>query len=45
MYRGLLLIIVVLFMSACGTTHYTYRGKPLPQGNRSFDNRVMQAFS
>lgn len=45
MYRGLLLIIAVLFMSACGTTHYTYRGKPLPQGNRSFDNRVMQAFS
>lgn len=45
MYRGLLLIITILILSACGTTQYTYRGKPLPQGNRTFDNSVMQALS
>lgn len=45
MYRGLFLITIVLFFSACGVTHYTYSSKPLPQGNRSFDNRIMQALS
>lgn len=45
MYRGLLLIIAILFLNACGVTQYTYRGKPLPQGNRAFDNSVMQALS
>lgn len=45
MYRGLFLIIAVLFLNACGVASYTYRGKPLPQGNRDFDNRAMQALS
>lgn len=46
MYRGLLLIIIIVFISACGVTQQvTYRGKALPQGSRAFDNRVMQAFS
>ena len=46
MYRGLFLVVIALFFSACTMTQQiTYRGKALPQGNRAFDNRVMQAFS
>lgn len=45
MYRGLLLIIVVLFFNACALSQdYIYNAR-IPQGNRAFDNSVMQALS
>lgn len=45
MYRGLFLIIAVLFIAACALSEPTYTSKAIPQGNRAFDNRVIQAFS